>query len=146
NGISPRKQQVLAVDVDSGSPRLLGEMGCGEEGCEDIQISPDGQFAVWEAKKQLWIAPVSAAMAAHQLTDLRGDNASPKWSPDGREIAFVSNRGDHGFITIYNLGRDEVRYVSPSADRDLMPRWSPDGRRLAFVRRPGVQQKLPLIP
>jgi dipeptidyl aminopeptidase/acylaminoacyl peptidase len=146
NGISPRKQEVLAVDVDSGSPRLLGEMGCGEEDCEDIQISPDGQFAVWAGKKQLWIAPVSAAMAAHQLTDIRGDNASPKWSPDGREVAFVSNRGDHSFIALYNLGRDEVRYLSPSADRDIMPRWSPDGRRLAFVRRPGVQQKLPLIP
>jgi dipeptidyl aminopeptidase/acylaminoacyl peptidase len=146
NGVSPRKQEVWAVDVDSGGPHLLGEMGCGEEGCEDIQISPDGQFAVWAAKKQLWIASISGAMAAHQLTDIRGENDDPKWSPDGREIAFVSNRGDHSFITLYNPGRDEVRYVSPSADRDIMPRWSPDGRRLVFVRRPGRQQKLPLIP
>ena len=141
-----RKQQVWAVDVDGGEPRLLGEMGCPEEDCEDIQLSPDGQFAVWAAKKQLWIAPISAATAARQLTEIAGDNASPRWAPDGREFAFVSKRGDHSFIVVYDLGRSVVRYVSPSADRDVEPRWSPDGKRLAFLRRPGLQEKLPLIP
>jgi dipeptidyl aminopeptidase/acylaminoacyl peptidase len=121
-------------------------MGCGEEDCEDVELSPDGQFAVWAAHKQLWIAPVSGATAAHQLTDLRGENSSPRWSPDGREIAFVNSRGDHGFIAVYDFGRDNVRYLAPSADRDVSPRWSPDGKRIAFIRLPGLQEKLPLIP
>ena len=146
NGIWPRKQQVWAIDVDAGAPRLLGEMGCAEEDCEDVQLSPDGQFAVWAARKQLWIAPVSGATPAHQLTDLRGDNSNPKWSPDGRQIALVSARGDHSFIAVYDFGREQVRYLSPSADRDSMPRWSPDGRHIAFVRQPGIQEKVPLIP
>ena len=85
-------------EVDGESPRALGEMGCGEEGCEDVQLSPDGQFAVWAARKQLWIAPVSGATPAHQLTDLPGNSTSPRWSPDGHHIAFVSDRGDHSFI------------------------------------------------
>jgi dipeptidyl aminopeptidase/acylaminoacyl peptidase len=121
-------------------------MGCGEEDCEDTELSPDGQFAVWAARKHLWIAPVSGATPAHQLTDLRGDNSSPRWSPDGRQLAFVSNRGDHSFIAIYDLGQANVRYLSPSADRDISPRWSPDGKQIAFFRIPGVQEKLPLIP
>lgn len=146
SGVSPRKQQVWAVDIDAGAPRMLGEMGCGQEECEDIELSPNGQFAVWAARKQLWIAPVTGATPAHQLTDLRGDNSSPRWSPDGRQIALVSDRGDHSFIAIYDFGRESVRYLSPSADRDAMPRWSPDGRNIAFVRLPGIQQKLPLIP
>src|SRR6476659_5443228 len=109
SGVSPRKQQVWAVDADGDSPRLLGDMGCGEEGCEDVELSPDGQFAVWATRKQLWIAPVSGATSSHQLTDLRGDNSTPKWSPDGRQIAFVSDRGGHSFIAIYDFGRDGVR-------------------------------------
>jgi len=46
SGVEKRIQQVWAADVDNGEPRLLGEMGCGEEDCEDIQISPNGEFAV----------------------------------------------------------------------------------------------------
>ncbi len=50
------KQQVWAADVETGKPRLLGDMGCGEEDCEDIQLSPDGLTAVWVGpKNHLWI-------------------------------------------------------------------------------------------
>src|SRR4051812_20549144 len=42
------KQQVFAIDVDAKKtePRLLGDMGCPEEECEDIQIAPDGKRAL----------------------------------------------------------------------------------------------------
>src|SRR6266516_5317176 len=35
SGVEKRTQQVWAVDIDKGEPRLLGDMGCDEEGCED---------------------------------------------------------------------------------------------------------------
>jgi dipeptidyl aminopeptidase/acylaminoacyl peptidase len=148
SGVEKRVQQVWAADVDKGEPRLLGDMGCDEEGCEDIQISPSGEFAVWSAKKQIWIAPISGGSdaKAKALTFARGSNEEPKWSPDGKKIAFVSARGDHSFVVIYEFGRGTLRYVSPSADRDLFPRWSPDGTQLAFVRLVGKQMKQPLIP
>jgi dipeptidyl aminopeptidase/acylaminoacyl peptidase len=150
SNVEKRVQQVWAVDVDKGEPRLLGDMGCDEEGCEDIQISPNGEFAVWSAKKQIWIAPISGngdrKAEAKALTFARGNNSQPKWSPDGKKIAFVSDRGDHSFVIIYEFGRNTLRYVSPSADRDLYPRWSPDGSQLAFVRLVGKQMKQPVIP
>jgi dipeptidyl aminopeptidase/acylaminoacyl peptidase len=146
-------QQVWAADADKGErgfsePRLLGDMGCDEEDCEDIQISPNGEYAVWAAKKQIWIAPIygKSDAKAKALTFARGSNQQPKWSPDGKKIAFISDRGDHSFVVIYEFGRNTLRYVSPSADRDLYPRWSPDGSQLAFVRLVGKQMKEPLIP
>ena len=146
SGVEKRVQQVWAAEVDKGEPRLLGDMGCDEEGCEDIQISPSGEFAVWPAKKQIWIAPISGKEKAKALTFARGNNSQPKWSPDGKKIAFVSDRGDHSFVVIYEFGRNTLRYVSPSADRDLYPRWSPDGSQLAFVRLVDKEMKQPLIP
>ncbi len=166
-------QQVWAVDVDKRVPRLLGEMGCDDEGCEDIEVSPDGKFAVWSAKKQIWIASISgddipgptkdvfdkavssatatkssdsSGAKARPLTYVRGDNAQPHWSPDGKMIAFTSDRGDHNFIAIYEFGHDTLRYLAPSADRDMSPRWSPDGSQIAFVRLVGKRMKQPLIP
>ena len=146
NDLTPRKQMVFAMEVNGESPRALGEMGCGEEGCEDVEISPDGQFAVWAARKQLWIAPVSGATPSHQITDLPGNTLSPKWSPDGHEIVFVSDRGDHSFIGIYDFGHDAVRYLAAGVDRDVSPRWSPDGKQVAFERIVGAEQKQTLIP
>jgi dipeptidyl aminopeptidase/acylaminoacyl peptidase len=178
------KQQVWAVAVpaapasgeaagDAASarrvpPRLLGDMGCAEEGCEDIQVSPDGRFAVWTAKHHLWLAPVAAAETpaagaaatagaesaaaagaaapARQLLALQGDASQQRWSPDGKRLAFRILRGDHSYIAVFELATERVVYLAPSVDRDEVPRWSRDGSRIAFIREPSVAEKLPLIP
>jgi dipeptidyl aminopeptidase/acylaminoacyl peptidase len=139
------KQQVYAVDVDKGEPRLLGDMNCGGEGCEDVEISPDGTQAAWAGKGKLWIAPLSGAEPARTIF-VRGNASQPRWSPDSKRVAFVSGRGDHSLIAVYEIGRDTISYLAPGVDRDLFPRWSPDGRRVAFVRLPGRAERQPLIP
>ena len=145
------KQQVWIISVEGGEPRLLGEMGCEFEGCEDIQISPDGKWAVWEAKHELWIVSTIAAAgsSAKQLTDLRGSVGSPQWSPDGKHLVVAVGRGDHSFTEVLDLADGTlqgVHVVAPSTDRDMAPQWSPDGTEIAFLRVGGVEEKRPLIP
>ena len=149
------KQQVFAVDVNAkavdvnakdATPRLLGDMGCPDEGCEDIEISPDGLWAVWSAKKKLWLASVDGKQQARQLASVRGTAVEPRWSPDGKHIVFVSEREAHSLIAIYDSDHDAIRYVAPSVDKDSTPRWSPDGKWIVFIRTAGDENKLPLIP
>jgi dipeptidyl aminopeptidase/acylaminoacyl peptidase len=74
---------------------------------------------------------------ARVLFEVRSGAESLTWSPDGRRIAFVSDRGDHSFVGVYDRQTDAITWLAPSVDRDILPTWSPDGRHVAFVRFPG---------
>lgn len=140
------KQQAWAVNVGGGEPRLLGEVGCNEEGCEDLQVSPDGKNVVWSGKKHLWIAPIDGEKKAEQLDELAGESDTPRWSPDGKRIAFRSNRKDHSFIAVLEPATKKITYLTPTTNRDAGPVWSPGSKQSAFIRQPGIEFKRPLIP
>jgi TolB protein len=63
------------------------------------------------------------------------NTGNPAWSPDGRQIAFNSNRdGQPGDIYIYVMAADgsAVRQLIHNLKPDGHPRWSPDGRQIVF--------------
>ncbi len=134
---SPEQPHVTiwAVDVAAGGGPV--EVGEGDFPA----ISAKGVIA-FVRDKQVWTAPLDGqkdgkAGKAERLFFDRGKDGGLAWSPDGERLAFVSNRGDHGFIGVFS-GKDRpLSYLAPSTGRDEEPRWSPDGRRIAFTRRPG---------
>jgi dipeptidyl aminopeptidase/acylaminoacyl peptidase len=119
-------QEVWIAPLDGGPPRKLGAG-------HSPAVSPKGDRAAFVLDDQVWVAPLAGG-EAKKLFTVRGRAGSLQWSPDGSALAFVTNRGDHGFVGVFSDDRSPVEYVSPSLERDELPRWSPDGRRLAFVR------------
>jgi len=108
------------------------------------RLSPDGRSVLYVKDGQIYRAPVAqpavptaADKGERPFFTVYGTNSNPRWSPDGSKIAFVSNRGDHSFIGMYDVRARTVSYVAPGVDFDSSPTWSPDGRRIAFIRRPG---------
>ena len=55
---------------------------------------------------QIWLAALDGSDKPTQLV-VRGQNHSEQWSPDGSRLAFVSSRGDHSFIGVYDVGLEE---------------------------------------
>ena len=128
---NPPKTGIWSVAFAGGTPVSLGE------GINPV-ISPRGDVVVFERGRQLWQAPIDGSAPARKLFEQRGVASDAQFSPDGARLAFVSGRGDHGFIGIYTDDRTPITYVAPTTNRDWSPRWSADGRWLAFARRAGA--------
>jgi dipeptidyl aminopeptidase/acylaminoacyl peptidase len=95
-------------------------------------VSPDGLTVVWIAGGQIW-------SKSGQLIHARGTASGLVWSPDGSRLAFVSDRGDHALIAVYDMhGKSPLHYLDPSVDTDRSPVWSPDGTQVAFLRIPAA--------
>ena len=67
-----------------------------------------------------------------QLTDYDSWDWSPSWSPDGRRIAFSSDRDGDREIYVMNSDGSGVVQLTYNDKNDSEPSWSPDGRRIAF--------------
>src|SRR5215467_8495622 len=109
------------------------------------ELAPDGSSILFLKNGQIYRAKLTPVKPTTEVD--RGEKAfitewgvqsDPKWSPDGRKIAFVSTRTDHSFIVVYDVATRSVKYMSPSVDFDTMPMWMSDSKHLIFARRPGL--------
>ena len=108
-------------------------------------LSPDGSRVLYLRDGQIYAARVSPTavrdsvqLGLKPLIKEWGKQSSPRWSPDGSKIAFVSDRDNHSLIAVYDLRSRAVTYLSPGVDCDGAPTWSPDGKRIAYLKEPGV--------
>jgi dipeptidyl aminopeptidase/acylaminoacyl peptidase len=106
----------------------------------DSQISPDGSRIAYvqqeidkeknEYKNSIWLA--REGQAPIPFTSGPKDS-SPRWSPDGRYLAFVSGRSGSGQIWLLPLEGGEARQLTRIKGGAGNPVWSPDGKYLAFT-------------
>lgn len=125
------EEAIWSVSWSGGQPRKI------DDGMA-LKVSPNSTatsgWVGYLKNGKTWIAPIGEGHPLRIFT--QGVSTDVEWSPDGRQVAFVSNRSGHSLISIYDLREETITYVSPSVDRDTYPRWSPDGRFIVFARSP----------
>lgn len=136
--IAGAKRLILKVKEQGGKIDTLSEGSSPE-------LSPDGKTVAFVKNGQVWMYDF-ATQKAKQAFTIRGRASGLCWSPNSRQLAFVSNRGDHSFIGVYEIGQSNIQYLLPSVDKDNSPVWAPDGTALAFIRIPNEKNLLPFMP
>jgi len=107
-------------------------------------LSPDGHtvaFTIrstnWKDNRydtEIWLAREGSA--PFQLTRTpSGSSRAPRWSPDGRWIAFLADRGDKQQIYIIRADGGEARRLTDAKEGIEDFRWAPDGTRIAYTSR-----------
>jgi dipeptidyl aminopeptidase/acylaminoacyl peptidase len=101
----------------------------------------NGEGFVYDRRRHIFVVEVASG-DCRQITDGDYEDSQPCWSPDGREIAFVSARHpEHDYDSLSDVfvvpaTGGEVRRVTTADAICRSPSWSPDGQTIAFLRAP----------
>jgi len=94
-----------------------------------LDVSPDGKEVVFDLLGDLYVIPIAGGEAKALTTGVAWD-MQPRYSPNGRWIAFTSDRGGGDNIWVMNRDGSNVRAIGTALDRSVAsPRWSPSAPR-----------------
>ena len=141
--------------------KLLGkETFLDMESIRSPRISPDGTQILFarnwvdkmedRGRSNIWIIDI-AGTRVRELTHGNWSDSSPVWSPDGKKIAFLSDRDGTTQIHVLWLDTREVAQLTHLERAPSSLIWSPDGKMLAFTcfipdKKPILEVNLPKFP
>jgi dipeptidyl aminopeptidase/acylaminoacyl peptidase len=126
----------------ANAPKLLTpEASLNMRSISDLQFSLDASrvaFVVTEPPKgerrarHIWLYEKESG-TVRQFTFSAKDETSPRWSPDGKQLAFLSNRDDQQQIYVMRANGGEAAAVTKGKRSVHSFAWSPDGKQIAYL-------------
>ncbi|MBM4187562.1 MAG: S9 family peptidase [Gemmatimonadetes bacterium] len=130
----------LAAQPSRLTPADLFQLEVGA----DPQISPDGQWVVYVRQwsdvltdrrySNLWLAKADGS-EHRPLTSGKFTESTPRWSPDGRRLAYVSNKDGAAQIYARWMDTGTTHAITNLTEPPSSLEWAPDGSRIAFFKR-----------
>jgi Tol biopolymer transport system component len=99
-----------------------------------LDVSPDGQHVVFDMLGQLWTLPIAGG-PAQRITTGMAFNTQPRYSPDGKWIVFLSDRGGADNVWISHPDGSEAKQISKDKHTEFAsPTWTPDSQYIVVSR------------
>lgn len=134
-----RRSTPISINVpDEGNARRPSRVSAGNL-IESVGLSPKGERAIFVARGDVFTAPIEKGPTRNLTDSSDAHDKWASWSPDGSQIAFVSDKS--GEDEIYVIAQDgskpaEQLTTGGNAMR-YQPEWAPDGKRIAFGDKDG---------
>lgn len=129
------------IAVSAGRPVTFDDL-VSLHRLSDPQPSPDGRQVAFtltvpdepenRTDSDIWVIDTGGGIP-RRLTFSPKHDRHPRWSPDGKWLAFESNRGGEFQIWLLPAGGGEARVLTTLSSGATEPDWSPDGSRIAFL-------------
>jgi Tol biopolymer transport system component len=139
------KPELLVINAEGSNPTRIAPTLQLADGPAGPAWSPDGSLLGVTNVHDRSIGIATVRLVDGEIVHLRkspGYDAQPSWSPDGRQLAFISDRLASDFVySIFTMNADgtdqrlrtEEWAVWPELNFYMHPAWSPDGSRIAYV-------------
>jgi dipeptidyl aminopeptidase/acylaminoacyl peptidase len=132
----------LAQAAQSPRPMTPDDV-MGVRGVSDPQLSPDGRWVAYVVSvtdttenatdSDVWLVRADGTGSPRRLTTSKKSDASPRWSPDGKRLAFLSAREERPQLWVLDPEGGEAERLTESKTAVSAFAWSPDGARIAYV-------------
>src|SRR5258705_3044433 len=134
-----RKSTPISINVpDEGNARRPSRVLAGNL-IESFGLSPKGERVVFSARGDIFSAPVEKGPTRNLTHSSGAHDKWPSWSPDGSQIAFISDAsGEEEIYLVPQDGSKPAEQITKSGTAmRYSPEWAPDGKRIAFSDKDG---------
>ncbi|MEP6708428.1 MAG: biopolymer transporter Tol, partial [Pyrinomonadaceae bacterium] len=140
--LNSRKTSPIQLNIAAETQENLSEVQNFNSQSDDFDLAPSARRVAFAIHGEIFTAPVEEG-DLKQLTDGPARDRSVSYAPDGKSIAFVSDRSGREEIYVASVdGAGEARQVTSIDTLKLGYRWSPDAKEIAFSTSDGKLRKV----
>lgn len=143
--LSDFKETAIPVHIFSDKKSDQESTKIVSEGSEMGHWSPDSSQIVFVLQGDIWLMPSHGGMAI-QLTKGPAKDQWPRFSPDGKSIAYFSNKSGNDDIYILELSSKKERQLTNHKSNDFFHSWAPDGKTIIFTSERSGNRDIWAIP